>query len=337
MRKRRIIGTLLCIGIMLTCMMGCETSENNIKADNEINAADEDVMIAEDTGADEQIGSDNRVAADEQIESGDRAETDNHLATDDAVEEENETAKEEVQPEGPSLTIFGDSISTFEGYIPEGFAVFYPHNGTVTDVSQTWWMRLLKDTEMELCSNDSSSGSTCTGDSLNNDNPGYGCNDYRISMVTGKHGIVPDIIIVYLGTNDLLVSAELGDNDGTRVVEDGEIWYFTDAYTIILDKLATNYPAAQIYCCTLAPIGDWGTDSPFVTFTNSLGLTYEDYSEQIRIIANNKGIPVIDLTDCGIEIDNLHVMTSDGVHLTPDGMECVERAILHSMEPAAEE
>ena len=242
-----------------------------------------------------------------------------------------EPIEEEISFEGLSVSIFGDSISTYEGYIPEGFAVYYPLSGEVTDVSQTWWMQLLEDTGMELCSNDSSSGSTCVGYSMSVDDPKYGCGGYRISSLSGEQGKIPDVIIIYMGTNDLLTGVPLGDNDGTKWVAEGEIENFSDAYCLILDKIASNYPISRIYCCTIPPIGTWGVDVPFVTFTNRIGLTSEDYSERIRVIARNKDIPVLDLYQCGIDIDNLHEFTSDGVHFTPDGMELVERAMLGGM------
>lgn len=242
-----------------------------------------------------------------------------------------EEAKEEISYEGLGLSIFGDSISTYEGYIPEGAAVFYPIAGEVTDVSETWWMMLLDDTGMELCANDSSAGSTCVGYSMSVDDPKFGCGGFRISALSGEQGKIPDVIIVYMGTNDLLTDVPLGDNDGTRWVAEGEIENFSDAYCLMLDKIASNYPISQIYCCTLPEIGDWGQDVPFVTFTNSSGLTSKDYSERIETIAQNKGMQVIDLHHSGIEIDNLHIMTSDGVHFTPEGMKLVERAMLDGL------
>lgn len=310
MRKSRIISALLCVGFLIICITGCGASADYVTMDEEagtVGDANDDPEISEEADADERI------------------------VADGSAEEKDETAEEEITFEGLGLSILGDSISTYDGYIPEGFAVFYPLGGEVTDVSQTWWMRLLEDTGMELCSNDSSSGSTCVGDSLSLDDPKYGCSGYRISLIAGKQGKMPDVIIVYMGTNDLLIGVPLGDNDGTKLVDEGMVENFSDAYTLILDGLESNYPAAQIYCCTLAPVGDWGTDSPFVIFTNYLGLTAEDYSKQIQVIADNRGIPVIDLYHCGIEIDNLHEMTTDGVHMTPAGMECVERAVLSSM------
>lgn len=232
---------------------------------------------------------------------------------------------------GMKVSILGDSISAFEGWIPEGNSVFFPHNGAVQDVSQTWWKIVLDELDLTLCTNASSSGSACYGDSVSEDVK-VGCSDHRIAQLTGSDGEVPDLIIVYMGTNDLVESVEIGDNDGTRPVEEGMVDRFSDAYCLILDKLKRQYPEAQIYCCTLLPAGDWGTeDQPFVTFVNGLGLTAEDYSKQIETIARGRGIPVIDLYHCGISLENMAQMTSDGVHLTPDGMRCVADEVLRSI------
>ena len=57
------------------------------------------------------------------------------------------------------IMIFGDSYSTFEGYIPEGYAVYYPR-ADVTDVSKTWWYMLAEETASEIVLNNSWSGST---------------------------------------------------------------------------------------------------------------------------------------------------------------------------------
>ena len=308
----RLKSTLLCAGLIMTCLAGCAAA-------------------AGDSGMSESVNARENITA----EDDDRTEEKTVAKKSDVIDMEAdvvENVEEEVSWEGMSLSIFGDSISTFDGYIPEGYAVFFPLEGDVTDVSQTWWMKLIEETGMELCSNSSSAGSTCVGDSLSTDNPKYGCSGFRISSLTGKQGEIPDVIIIYMGTNDLLTGAPIGDNDGTNFVEEGMVENFSDAYTLILDKLSSDYPVSQIYCCTLLQVGAWGTSEPYVTFRNSEGLTAEYYSMQIKTIAKNKGIPVIDLYHCGIEIDNLSEMTTDGVHLTPMGMECVERAILDVMK-----
>ena len=57
------------------------------------------------------------------------------------------------------VIIFGDSYSTFNGYIPEGFATYYPLLD-VNSVEETWWNRLREKTDFCLVQNNSWSGST---------------------------------------------------------------------------------------------------------------------------------------------------------------------------------
>ncbi len=269
---------------------------------------------------------------------GETAGEDNSLLEDepaagsDASDASEPSALEEGQiryaKQGMKISILGDSISTFEGWIPEGNSVFFPHNGVVQDVAQTWWKIVLEEAGLTLCANGSSSGSTCFGDSGAQD-PMIGSSDLRISQLAGEEGETPDIILVYMGTNDVVQSAPIGDNNGRRAVEEGAVGHFSDAYTLILDKLTREYPSAQIYCCTLLPLGDWGTEEePFVPFVNGQGLTSAAYSDQIALIAAKRAIPVIDLYHCGITIENMQEMTSDGIHPTPEGMRLIADAVL---------
>ena len=45
--------------------------------------------------------------------------------------------------EQKTVVILGDSYSTFDGYVPEGFAVWYDSNvkeqNDVCEAEQTWW------------------------------------------------------------------------------------------------------------------------------------------------------------------------------------------------------
>lgn len=234
---------------------------------------------------------------------------------------------EEFSLEGVTVSIYGDSISTYEGWIPYGYNNFYPGSGDVEDINDTWWIRVFDETGMILCANASSAGCTCAGDSTDAEKPQVGCSDFRITDLSDKNGAYPDIIVVFMGTNDLLTDIPLGENDGTAVVEEGVIDNFADAYSLMLDKLETYYPGSEIYCCTLLQVGDYGTETPYVAFTNGQGLTAEDYSGRIQMIAENKGYPVIDLYHCGIEIANLQNMTSDGVHPNAEGMKYIAEAV----------
>ena len=324
---KRWIGILL--GMLLVLLPACGASEQTGKEemDEGIAAPGEDKKAA-DLMPDETDGQ----AWNESGEKPEDIAADENVLNAGTEEPGDGDSDEKIRyaGKGMKLSILGDSISTFEGWIPEGNADFYPQNGAVKDVSQTWWKIVLDEAGLTLCTNGSSSGSACFGYSQEEE-PAYGCSDYRIAQLAGAGGEVPDIIIVYMGTNDVLMSASLGDNDGLREVAEGLVGSLSDGYTMILDKLERQYPMAQIYCCTLLPIGDWGTEQPFVDFVNGQGLTSKEYADQIQIIARNRGIPVIDLYHCGITIDNMSEMTSDGVHLTPEGMRCVADMVLKSI------
>ena len=240
-----------------------------------------------------------------------------------------EEAAADSETAAKKLSILGDSISTFDGWIPGGYACYFPMEGDVPNVEQTWWKMVLKDTKMELCVNGSSSGSTCIGDSSSIDSVQYGCSECRIGDLIGSSGAYPDVIIVYMGTNDFMKAIPLGDNDGTQAVEEGMIENFSDAYCMILDKLIAYYPNAEIYCCNLPPMGTWGPESGpvFVTFVNSLELTPEDYGRQIEIIAAAKGCKIIDLQNCGITIENMVEYVTDGIHMNQEGMILIRDAV----------
>lgn len=91
------------------------------------------------------------------------------------------------------LSIMGDSISRFNGYIPAGNAIFHP-NGTVTNVNQTSWQMLINETGMQLVINQSWSGSHLSN---GREVASMFCNPARYESLG-----IPDIILIFGGTND---------------------------------------------------------------------------------------------------------------------------------------
>ena len=58
-----------------------------------------------------------------------------------------------------NLLIFGDSYSTFKGYIPEGYAFYYSEDGRpetdVTALEETWWHQVINEMGANLVLNNS--------------------------------------------------------------------------------------------------------------------------------------------------------------------------------------
>lgn len=65
------------------------------------------------------------------------------------------------------VSILGDSISTYNGFNPHGYAVFYDEemqkrNG-LNSVYDTWWAKVNQELRAYLCVNNSYSGSRVSG------------------------------------------------------------------------------------------------------------------------------------------------------------------------------
>lgn len=329
MRRTRIIAAGILAASLFLCGCGSvegETAEPDKTEDGA--AAQTETEDIQDENMEESIVEETQQV--EVVESGPE-ETEADEETSPKMEEEVVQTQEPEQLAGSSFSILGDSISTFQGYIPAGYYDFFPGNGQVNAVEDTWWQIVAGDLGLTLCVNGSSSGATVVGDSTGTENPQCACNEFRTSNLAGPEGACPDVIIVYLGTNDLLEAVPLGDNDGMSEVKAGKIDTFSDAYTLMLDKLQANYPSARIYCCTLLQIGTYGTQTPYVEMVNGEQLTSEDYGEVITRIAKNKGLSVIDLHNCGVTIKNLQEMTSDGVHPTAAGMRQIAAAVKETL------
>ena len=117
--------------------------------------------------------------------------------------------------EQKTVVILGDSYSTFDGYVPEGFAIWYDNNvkeqNDVCEVGQTWWYKLIRKEGLKLLGNNSYSGSTVC-------NTGYNGDDYsdrsfitRMPQTLGYSSTLPNIILIFGGTNDSWADAPLGE------------------------------------------------------------------------------------------------------------------------------
>lgn len=216
---------------------------------------------------------------------------------------------------GKQFSILGDSISTLARYNPKGYKVFYDDENCeksgVKEMQDTWWGKVIDFFGGELLVNNSWSGSRITRLSNSENLFPSGCSDER----TGKlhiNNVKPDVIIIYLGTNDWAFGAEL---DGTRLLTaELNMQYFTAAYETMLKKIKTNYPNAEIWCCTLNTT--FMSSNPSFNFPYKYGGTHiEEYNKIIKNTADINNCKIIDLYSYHIPYDSI-----DGSHPNADGM-----------------
>ena len=221
---------------------------------------------------------------------------------------------------GKKLSILGDSISTFAGYIPSGQSSEY--NGTNYNglqVSDTWWMKLINALGMSLLMNNSWSG-TCVTTARDSAKGANSNAMYRADLL----GTDPDVIILYMGINDFCFETPLGTYDGTTPVPtSGED--FSSAYAITLDKMMNAYKTSEIWCATLPQCERNGsTGAPEI---NDAGVALVDYNERIKRLALTFGAKVLDFAQSGLTYENMSVYMGDweesserGLHPNIDGM-----------------
>lgn len=151
--------------------------------------------------------------------------------------------------------IFGDSYSTFEGFIPEGYAIYYRDGGNdttdVTKVEETWWYQVMKEAELNLILNDSWSGSPLcyTGyegaDCSKTSSFIYRLRKYIDEGFFEKNKI--DKIFLFGATNDSAANSPLGEIKYDDFKEE-DLFSVLPAIAYFVKTLKEIAPQADIYC-----------------------------------------------------------------------------------------
>lgn len=158
-----------------------------------------------------------------------------------------------------SISILGDSYSTFRGYIvPDTNAVWYPQkpeNNDVQDIRQLWWHQLIREHGYRLCQNNSFSGATIC-------NTGYDKEDYSDRSFCTRLWYLgdPDIILMFGGTNDSWAHSPIGDYQYGDW-EKSDLYKFRPAIAYLLANLQNRYPGTEIYVIINTELGDDVTSS----------------------------------------------------------------------------
>lgn len=169
----------------------------------------------------------------------------------------------QAQQASKSVTIFGDSYSTFEGYLmPENNLTWYLFDrqvkgNDVVAVEQTWWHLLLKKNGWRLCMNNSYSGSTISSS-------GYGKADYSDrSFVTRSTNLGnPDIIFIFGATNDSWVPSPIGDYKYSGWTKE-DLKSFRPSLAKMLDFMTKRYLGVELYFILNSELSDAINESVF--------------------------------------------------------------------------
>jgi len=235
--------------------------------------------------------------------------------------------KEKNKYKNKQFSILGDSISTLEGYNPRGYNVFYTGENcirsNVREMNDTWWGKVIKFFEGELLVNNSWSGSRVTKLPNRSELFPSGCSDERTSSLH-INTIMPDVIIVNLGSNDWAFGARIIDE--THVLEsDNEFNSFEIAYDCMLKKLRKNYPNSEIWCCTLTETY-MSSHADFKFPYKYAGIHIDEYNNIIRKACWENECKLIDLYCSKIAYDSI-----DGSHPTKAGMDTIATGIIQEI------
>ena len=250
-----------------------------------------------------------------------------------------ETDSKVAAYKGKKVAVLGDSISTFIGISNNGAvnstisngAVFYFPGTNGVEAADTWWQQAADALGMELLVNNSWSGSAMF-------HPRAGTPGAYVERCVQLHnnhiGEEPDVIWIYLGTNDF--SDYLGGAISWGTVEemntalitdngDGTYTYaqpttFLEAYAVALHKMHQRYPKAEIYCLGMlrrSVVSQKLTDSnnKLKKLVDALGYTYVDLES------------CIDPTLEDFRLSNGY----DELHPAPEGMDRISQKVISAM------
>lgn len=275
---------------------------------------------------------------------------------------------------GKHISILGDSISTYEGYSNEyetqnsdiknnggpysadkeynnggwsehnkygNWVTYHGENLGVTSVDKTWWMRTIRQVNMELCVNNSFTGDSVTTeaersnmrctqlhDNTTSSNPNQTIADQNQEQ---SEEIYPDIVALYMGINDFNYTQELTPES------------FGKAYKTVVEKIITTYKDQSqnpdnftVFVFTLLPNG-WGQTSLSKIDGADREAEYltnlEKLNDQIRQIAKeNPNVEVVDLfSSLNFTRESIKPYTGDGLHPNAEGMRLISNCFIRAL------
>lgn len=200
--------------------------------------------------------------------------------------------------EDKTISIQGDSISTFAGTITDGNATYYSASHKfVNSIDATWWGLLINECRMRLIRNDAWSGSRISGTGDNAMCSVARCSNIRQTdptVDTYQYG-APEIIVVMAGTNDVAGNVEMGTADGA-------VTTYMGAFKTMLVNLKSQCRNAKIVVFQLYR-------GNVLDYANSGGKHQYEYQEVMANLCRRYGVYYIGPEHFDLSFPNLQYYT----------------------------
>lgn len=202
--------------------------------------------------------------------------------------------------EDKTISIQGDSISTFAGTITDGNATYYSTSHKfVNSIDATWWGLLINECRMRLIRNDAWSGSRISGTGDNAMCSVARCSNIKhinSTVDTYQYG-APEIIVVMAGTNDVSGNVEMGTADGA-------VTTYMGAFKTMLANLKLQCRNAKIVVFQLYR-------GNVLDYANSGGKHQYEYQEAMANLCRRYGVYYIGPEHFDLSFPNLQYYTCD--------------------------
>lgn len=202
--------------------------------------------------------------------------------------------------EDKTISIQGDSISTFAGTITNGNATYYSASHKfVNSIDATWWGLLINECRMRLIRNDAWSGSRISGTGDNAMCSVARCSNIRhvdSTVDTYQYG-APEIIVVMAGTNDVSGNVEIGTANGA-------VTTYMGAFKTMLANLKSQCRNAKIVVFQLYR-------GNVLDYANSGGKHQYEYQEAMANLCRRYGVYYIGPEHFDLSFPNLQYYTCD--------------------------
>lgn len=202
--------------------------------------------------------------------------------------------------EDKTISIQGDSISTFAGTITDGNATYYSASHKfVNSIDATWWGLLINECRMRLIRNDAWSGSRISGTGDNAMCSVARCSNIRHinSTVDTYQCGAPEIIVVMAGTNDVSGNVEMGTANGA-------VTTYMGAFKTMLANLKSQCRNAKIVVFQLYR-------GNVLDYANSGGKHQYEYQEAMANLCRRYGVYYIGPEHFDLSFPNLQYYTCD--------------------------